>query len=123
MHTIRKKIQESGGIDIQLLGIGRTGHIGFNEPGSHFNSKTRLITLDHTTRFDASKSFNGIENVPSKAITMGVRTIFNSKRVIIMAWGIQKSLIVKKSVESDITNHVNHFHFTDKYSEKPFISF
>ena len=60
-----KKIQESGGIDIQLLGIGRTGHIGFNEPGSHFNSKTRLITLDHTTRFDASKSFNGIENVPS----------------------------------------------------------
>ena len=98
MHTIRKKIQESGGIDIQLLGIGRTGHIGFNEPGSHFNSKTRLITLDHTTRFDASKSFNGIENVPSKAITMGVRTIFNSKRVIIMAWGIQKSLIVKSQL-------------------------
>ena len=98
------KIHESGGIDIQLLGIGRTGHIGFNEPGSHFNSKTRLITLDHTTRFDASKSFNGIENVPSKAITMGVRTIFNSKRVIIMAWGIQKSLIVKKSIENDVSS-------------------
>ena len=99
-----KKIEKNGGIDIQLLGIGRTGHIGFNEPGSHFNSSTRLITLDHTTRFDASKSFNGIENVPSKAITMGVRTIFNSKRVIMMAWGIQKSLIIKKSVENNITS-------------------
>ena len=99
-----KKIEKNGGIDIQLLGIGRTGHIGFNEPGSHFNSTTRLITLDHTTRFDASKSFNGIENVPSKAITMGIRTIFNSKRIIMMAWGIQKGLIVKKSVENNITS-------------------
>ncbi|MEK9756292.1 MAG: glucosamine-6-phosphate deaminase [Bacteroidota bacterium] len=99
-----KKIEAEGGIDIQLLGIGRTGHIGFNEPGSHFNSLTRLITLDHTTRFDASKSFNGIENVPSKAITMGVRTIFNSKRIIVMAWGIHKSLIVKKSVEDVVTS-------------------
>ena len=102
--SYEKKIEKHGGIDIQLLGIGRTGHIGFNEPGSHFNSKTRLITLDHTTRFDASKSFNGIENVPSKALTMGVRTIFNSKRIIVMAWGIQKSLIVKKSVEDDVTS-------------------
>ena len=102
--SYEKKIEKFGGIDIQLLGIGRTGHIGFNEPGSHFNSKTRLITLDHTTRFDASKSFNGIENVPSKALTMGVRTIFNSKRIIVMAWGIQKSLIVKKSVEDDVTS-------------------
>ncbi|MDG1889198.1 MAG: glucosamine-6-phosphate deaminase [Flavobacteriaceae bacterium] len=99
-----KKIEKNGGIDIQLLGIGRTGHIGFNEPGSHFNSTTRLITLDHTTRFDASISFNGIENVPSKALTMGIRTIFNSKRIIMMAWGIQKSLIVKKSVEDNITS-------------------
>ena len=100
--SYEKKIDENGGIDIQLLGIGRTGHIGFNEPGSHFNSTTRLITLDHTTRFDASKSFNGIENVPSKALTMGIRTIFNAKRIIIMAWGIQKSHIVKKSVENNI---------------------
>lgn len=100
--SYEKKIDKNGGIDIQLLGIGRTGHIGFNEPGSHFNSITRLITLDHTTRFDASKSFNGIENVPSKALTMGIRTIFNAKRIIIMAWGIQKSHIVKKSVENNI---------------------
>ncbi|MDA9883528.1 glucosamine-6-phosphate deaminase [Flavobacteriaceae bacterium] len=102
--SYEKKIDKNGGIDIQLLGIGRTGHIGFNEPGSHFNSITRLITLDHTTRFDASKSFNGIDNVPSKAITMGIRTIFNSKRIIMMAWGIQKSHIVKKSVENSITS-------------------
>jgi len=102
--SYEKKIDKNGGIDIQLLGIGRTGHIGFNEPGSHFNSITRLITLDHTTRFDASKSFNGIENVPSKAMTMGIRTIFNSKRIIMMAWGIQKSHIVKKSVENNITS-------------------
>ena len=102
--SYEKKIDKNGGIDIQLLGIGRTGHIGFNEPGSHFNSITRLITLDHTTRFDASKSFNGIENVPSKALTMGIRTIFNSKRIIMMAWGFQKSHIVKKSVENNITS-------------------
>ena len=102
--SYEKEIEKYGGIDIQLLGIGRTGHIGFNEPGSHFNSKTRLITLDHTTRFDASKSFNGIENVPTKAITMGVRTIFNAKRIIVMAWGLHKSLIVKKSVENNVTS-------------------
>ena len=102
--SYEEKIEQYGGIDIQLLGIGRTGHIGFNEPGSHFNSKTRLITLDHTTRFDASKSFNGIENVPTKAITMGVRTIFSAKRIIVMAWGLHKSLIVKKSVEDTITS-------------------
>jgi len=98
------KITDCGGIDLQILGIGRTGHIGFNEPGSHFNSKTRLITLDHTTRFDANKTFGGVENVPNTAITMGVRTIFNSKRIIVMAWGIHKSLIVKKSVEGDVTS-------------------
>ena len=98
------KTKDCGGIDLQILGIGRTGHIGFNEPGSHFNSKTRLITLDHTTRFDANKTFGGIENVPNTAITMGVRTIFNSKRIIVMAWGIHKSLIIKKSVEGEVTS-------------------
>ena len=104
--SYENKIKDCGGIDLQVLGIGRTGHIGFNEPGSHFNSKTRLITLDHTTRFDASKTFGGIENVPNTAITMGVRTIFNSKRILVMAWGIHKSLIVKKSVEGDVTSLV-----------------
>jgi glucosamine-6-phosphate deaminase len=128
--SYEKKIDKNGGIDIQLLGIGRTGHIGFNEPGSHFNSITRLITLDHTTRFDASKSFNGIENVPSKALTMGIRTIFNSKRIIMMAWGIQKSHIVKKSVENNITslipttylqNHKNTTLVLDKECSTPWL--
>ena len=127
-----EKIKKYGGIDIQLLGIGRTGHIGFNEPGSHFNSSTRLITLDHTTRFDASKTFNGIENVPSKAITMGVRTIFNSKRIIVMAWGIHKSLIVQKSVENNVTslipstylqNHKNTTLILDKESSSDLTKF
>lgn len=66
------KIKSYGGLDFQLLGIGRTGHIGFNEPGSHINSGTRMITLDHLTRSDASKDFHGLENVPKRAITMGV---------------------------------------------------
>ena len=65
------KIKEFGGLDFQLLGIGRTGHIGFNEPGSHYNSGTRSITLDHITREDAAPSFLGINNVPKKAITLG----------------------------------------------------
>ena len=64
------KIKEAGGLDFQLLGIGRTGHIGFNEPGSHINSGTRNITLDHLTRVDASPAFLGIDNVPRKAITL-----------------------------------------------------
>ena len=66
--SYERKIKENGGLDFQLLGIGRTGHIGFNEPGSHFNSGTRVITLDHITRVDAAPSFLGIDNVPRKAI-------------------------------------------------------
>ena len=70
-----KKIDSLGGIDIQILGVGRTGHIGFNEPGSSDRTETRLITLDQVTRVDAASDFFGEENVPQKAITMGVGTI------------------------------------------------
>ena len=76
-----KKIHELGGIDFQLLGIGRTGHIGFNEPGSNYNSLTRLVHLDYITRNDARKSFYGIENVPTTALTMGIETIRKSKSI------------------------------------------
>ena len=79
-----KKIVEVGGIDIQLLGIGRTGHIGFNEPGSGTQSRTRLITLDGVTRIDAASDFFGIENVPRRAITMGVATILHARRIIML---------------------------------------
>ena len=100
------KIKTLGGIDFQLLGIGRTGHIGFNEPGSHFNSGTRSITLDHITRMDAAPSFFGIENVPRKAITMGIGTVRSAKRIVLLGWGISKAEILKKTIEGDITSHV-----------------
>ncbi len=101
-----KKIIEAGGIDIQLLGIGRTGHIGFNEPGSAYNSKTRLVTLDRLTRNDAADSFNGEEHVPHFAITMGVGTIMAAKEIFLMAWGEGKAEILAKAVEGPITDVV-----------------
>ncbi|MCA9064363.1 MAG: glucosamine-6-phosphate deaminase [Planctomycetaceae bacterium] len=97
------KIQEAGGIDIQILGIGRTGHIGFNEPGSDRSSVTRMITLDSVTRVDAASDFFGSENVPRRAITMGVGTILNARRIIILAFGENKSRIVQRTVEGDIS--------------------
>lgn len=99
-----EKIKSYGGIDFQLLGIGRTGHIGFNEPGSHFNSSTRMVTLDYITRADAASSFLGIDNVPKKAITMGISTIFDAKRIVLLAWGQNKSQIVKDTIEGEITS-------------------
>ncbi len=101
-----RAIEEKGGIDLQLLGIGRTGHIGFNEPGSHFNSETRSITLDYITKVDAAASFLGIDNVPKKAITMGIRTVGKAKRIILLAWGQNKASIIKKTIEGDISPKV-----------------
>lgn len=101
-----EKIQNVGGIDIQVLGIGRTGHIGFNEPGSSLKSKTRLVRLDRVTRLDAASDFFGEENVPRRAITMGVGTIMEAKRIIIMAWGEGKAPIVQQAVEGEIKESV-----------------
>ena len=100
------KIEEAGGIDIQLLGIGRTGHIGFNEPGSRPDSTTRLITLDKITRKDAASDFFGEEYVPRRAITMGVGTIMKSKKIILMAWGEGKASIIRESVEGEIKENI-----------------
>ena len=100
------KIKSLGGLDFQLLGIGRTGHIGFNEPGSHLNSGTRSITLDHITRVDAAPSFLGIDNVPRKAITMGVGTVRSAKRIVLLGWGISKADVLKKTIEEEITPQV-----------------
>lgn len=99
-----RKIADAGGIDIQILGIGRTGHIGFNEPGSTFNSKTRLVTLDRLTRVDAADAFNGEENVPHYAITMGISTIMAAREIYLFAWGEGKSEIIRKAVEGPITD-------------------
>ncbi len=100
------KIKDAGGLDFQLLGIGRTGHIGFNEPGSHYNSGTRNITLDHITRVDAAPAFLGIENVPRVAITMGISTIRRARRIVLLAWGINKAEVVKKAIEGEITSEI-----------------
>ena len=101
-----RMIEELGGLDLQLLGIGRTGHIGFNEPGSAPNSGTRLVTLDDLTRNDASRDFGGKQNVPAKAITMGVGTIFKAREIILMAWSAKKAPIVRKAVEGEISGEV-----------------
>lgn len=96
-------IVAAGVIDLQILGIGRTGHIGFNEPGSDHSSRTRMITLDSVTRIDAASDFFGAENVPRRAITMGVGTILAARRILILAFGENKSTIVARTVEGDVS--------------------
>ncbi|GAC1516669.1 MAG: glucosamine-6-phosphate deaminase [Gemmatimonadaceae bacterium] len=97
-----QRIRDSGGIDLQILGIGKTGHIGFNEPGSGLASRTRLVTLDTVTRRDASADFFGEEFVPREALTMGVATILEAREIAIIATGEHKAHIVKRAVEGDI---------------------
>ena len=97
VRRVRREDQGAGGIDIQILGIGRTGHIGFNEPGSPQNSRTRLVTLDSITRRDAADGFFGEENVPHQAITMGVASILDARRIFLMAFGEHKAGIVYKA--------------------------
>lgn len=101
-----RQIEAVGGLDLQILGIGRTGHIGFNEPGSAPNSGTRLVTLDDLTRRDAARDFGGKQNVPTKAITMGIGTIFKAREIILMAWSGKKASIIKKAVEGEISSDV-----------------
>ena len=100
------RIQAAGGIDFQILGIGRTGHIGFNEPGSPRRSRTRLVTLDALTRRDAAGDFGGEEHTPRYAITMGVRTILEARRIVLLAWGQHKAEIVGAAVEGPVTPQV-----------------
>lgn len=98
-----KKIRAAGGIDFQILGIGRDGHIGFNEPGSVRGSRTRLVTLDPLTRRDAAGDFGGEEHTPRSAITMGIRTILEARRIVLMAWGRRKAGPVRAAIEGGIT--------------------
>ncbi len=99
-------IETAGGIDIQILGIGRTGHIGFNEPGSALNSKTRMVYLNELTMKDASGEFGGIDKVPTRAITMGVGTIMKARKVILMAWGENKAPIIRATIEGSISDAI-----------------
>jgi glucosamine-6-phosphate deaminase len=98
-----QQIARAGGIDIQLLGVGRTGHIGFNEPGSGRDSRTRLITLDRVTRIDAASDFFGQEHVPRRAITMGVGTILDARQIIMLAFGEHKAPIIAQAVEGEVS--------------------
>lgn len=98
------KIQELGGLDFQLLGIGGNGHIGFNEPGSLINSKTRLMMLDHSTRVAATGDFGGeLSKVPKKAITLGIDKIIKAKRIVLLAWGERKAPMIADAVEGDVS--------------------
>lgn len=101
-----QKIAAVGGLDIQILGIGRTGHIGFNEPGSTPDSTTRLVVLNELTRTDGIADFGGIDQVPTEAITMGVQTITNAKEIILMALTARKAEIVQKALQGEITTAV-----------------
>ncbi|HEU4723798.1 MAG TPA: glucosamine-6-phosphate deaminase [Candidatus Eisenbacteria bacterium] len=100
-------IVDAGGIDFQILGIGQTGHIGFNEPGSSTASRTRLVVLDTITRRTAASDFFGAENVPAEAITMGVATILGAREIALIATGEHKAAIVKRAVEGEIDRSVS----------------
>ncbi len=99
-------IDNAGGIDLQVLGIGNNGHIGFNEPGSSILSRTRLVTLDTSTRIANSHEFANISEVPRLAVTMGISTILKAKRILLMAWGPAKTAVVQKSVEDNVTEQI-----------------
>jgi len=99
-------ISEAGGIDIQLLGIGKNGHIGFNEPNSPSSSSTRLIPLDESTRRSALPDFGERKYVPAEAITMGVATILGARQVILMATGEHKAKIIREAVEGKVSGEV-----------------
>jgi glucosamine-6-phosphate deaminase len=113
-------IRRAGGIDLQVLGIGRSGHIGFNEPGSTRHSRTRLVTLDPVTRRDAASDFFGEENVPHQAITMGVGTILEARKIALMAFGEHKAPIVRRAVEEDVSETVSAS-FLQRHTDATFL--
>ena len=101
-----KLIEEAGGIDLQILGIGNNGHIGFNEPGSSLNSRTRLVALDNSTRIANAYEFSNISQVPRLAITMGISNISKARKIMLMAWGQGKASVVQKAVEGHVTEQI-----------------
>ncbi len=101
-----KMIEEIGGVDIQILGIGRNGHIGFNEPGSSFKSKTWIVDLKRETIEDNARFFKNKSLVPTKAITMGISTIMSAKKIILLAYGEKKQEAIRKMTYGEITEKV-----------------
>ena len=105
-RQFEEAIRRAGGIDLLLLGIGRNGHIGFNEPFCERDNRTRLVTLDPVTRKDAAADFFQEENVPMQALTMGIGTILEARKIIVMAFGEHKAKIVREAVEGPVTDRV-----------------
>ncbi|HSN62385.1 MAG TPA: glucosamine-6-phosphate deaminase, partial [Ferruginibacter sp.] len=105
-EVYEQQIEVSGGIDLQILGIGNNGHVGFNEPGSGMFSKTRLVNLENSTRMANAYEFANISQVPRMAITMGLNTILKAGKVILMAWGSGKATVVQKAVEGHVSEQV-----------------
>src|SRR6476660_8837068 len=105
-HEYEKMIEDAGGIDLQVLGIGNNGHIGFNEPGSSIYSRTRLVNLENSTRLANAYEFPNISQVPRLAITMGISTILKAKKILLLAWGPAKAPVVQKSVEGHMTEQI-----------------
>lgn len=101
-----EKIKEAGGIDLQILGIGRNGHIGFNEPNIKFESRTHIVKLDKDTIEANSRFFDSLDEVPTEAISMGIKTIMNSKMIILLANGAQKAEVIYETVNGDITPEI-----------------
>ncbi|NLK21897.1 MAG: glucosamine-6-phosphate deaminase [Epulopiscium sp.] len=105
-ESYENKIKEAGGIDLQILGIGENGHIGFNEPGKKFEALTHLVNLDENTIEINSRFFDSIEEVPQKAITMGIKTIMQARKIVLLANGSKKAEIIKRTIAGDITPEV-----------------
>lgn len=101
-----KKIKESGGIDLQILGIGRNGHIGFNEPDIKFEAITHMVKLDEQTIKDNSRFFRSIEDVPTCAISMGIKTIMQSRKIILLASGKEKADAINGAINGKITSEL-----------------
>ncbi|MDI7741908.1 glucosamine-6-phosphate deaminase [Lysinibacillus fusiformis] len=96
------KISQAGKIDLQVLGIGVNGHIGFNEPGTAFTSRTHVVTLDDCTRTANAKYFASLNEVPSKAITMGIKTIMESKEIVLLVTGRKKASALKRLLNGEV---------------------
>jgi glucosamine-6-phosphate deaminase len=108
-ETAKKEYQEllkQNQVDIQLLGIGSNGHIGFNEPNTPFDTKTHVVKLDEKTRIDNSRLFNSLDEVPTHAITMGISEIMNAKEIIVIATGSNKKDAVYEMIKGNISENV-----------------
>lgn len=100
--SYEKLIENLGGVDLQILGIGRNGHIGFNEPGTSFKSRTHIVDLAESTRMANARFFTSYEDVPTKAITVGISTILDSKEILLLASGSSKAEAIKRLLDDEV---------------------